>query len=147
MDLLNARPRSEAELRAALTKKKVPKEIQEEICSRFKEVGLIDDSSYASSLVNSRSRYSRQGAARIHAELRRKGISTEIAEEAVSQITETDELEAARAVAQKKMRTLRGESRKVAERRLAGVLARRGFSQSTVIAIVNESLVDWTDSS
>lgn len=141
LDLLSIRPRSEAELRTALGKKQVPDDVIDELCTRFTEVGLLDDAAFAATLVSSRSGFSRRGKYRIRQELREKGVDEEVADEALAAVTEEEELEAARAVAAKKARTLEGLEQHVAQRRLAGTLARRGFSQGVVMQVVRETLV------
>lgn len=141
LDLLSARPRSEAELRAALAKRNVPAEVIDELCGRFTEVGLLDDAAFAATLTTSRSQFSGRGKMRIRQELRQKGIDPETAEEALAEVSVDDELDAARAVAAKRARSLEGLERPVAQRRLAGVLARRGFSPGVVMQVVQETLI------
>lgn len=141
LDLLSIRPRSEVELRQSLKKKNVPGDVVDELCARFTEVGLLDDAAFAASLVTSRSGYSRRGKYRIRQELREKGIDDDVAEEALAAVSDDEELEAAREVAQKKARTLGGLEPHVAERRLAGTLARRGFPPSVVMQVVKETLI------
>ncbi len=145
LDLLSARPRSEAELRAALAKRNVPDDLVDELCGRFVEVGLLDDDEFAATLVRSRSTYSHHGRYRIRQELRKKGIDDERAEVALEAISDEDEFEAARAVAEKKLRSLSGLEPRVAARRLAGALARRGFAPDVVREVTRESVLDSGD--
>ena len=72
LDLLTARQRSIKELRDAMAKRNVPADVADEVLERFGEVGLVDDSAFAASLVASRSRYSQRGRARIRQELQAK---------------------------------------------------------------------------
>lgn len=143
LDLLSARPRSEAELRAALGKKDVPPEIVDELCQRFNEVGLLDDAAFAATLATSRSQHSGRGRMRIRQELRQKGVDDEVAQAALEEISVDDEIEAARAVAAKKQRALGKLEHHVAKRRLVGVLSRRGFSSSVVMQVADETLLGW----
>lgn len=143
LDLLSIRDRSEGELRDKLAKRNVPQEIIDELCARFTEVGLLNDERFAETLVQSRSQFSNRGRARIRQELRQKGISDEIAQAALEEVTTEDELESARAVAEKRRRSLEGLEWHVQQRRLAGVLARRGFSPSVVMQCVQEVLAEW----
>lgn len=143
LDLLSVRARSEAEVREKLTKKNVPDEIIDELCERFTEVGLLDDAKFAAAFVESRSQFSGQGRTRIRMELRKKGVPDDIIAEALEEVSVEDELTSARAIAEKKARTLAGLERHVAQRRLAGVLARRGFSPSVVMQCVQEVLDEW----
>ncbi|RRD47488.1 regulatory protein RecX [Tessaracoccus sp. OH4464_COT-324] len=143
LDLISARPRSEAELRGALARRNVPEKVIDDLCARFKEVRLLDDAAFAAAVVHSRLRHSLHGSARIAHELRNKGVSDELVAEMLGEIGEEDELAGARELASKKLRSLRGQPLHVAQRRLAGTLSRRGFSQSVVIRVVEEALVDW----
>ena len=145
LDLLSIRPRSESELRTALAKRNVPDELIDELCGRFTEVGLLDDAQFASMLVASRSSFSHHGKRRIRQELRNKGVPDEHAQAALDEIDDDAELDAARAVAQRKMRSLSGLEPHVAKRRLAGALARRGFGPGAVMQVTNETLVDLYD--
>lgn len=145
LDLLSVRPRSEAELRTALSKKNVPEECIDELCGRFTEVGLLDDAQFASMLASSRSSFSHHGKRRIRQELRSKGIDDVDAQAALAQIDDEAELEAARAVARRKYRSLSRLEPHVARRRLAGALARRGFGPGTVMQVTRETLVDLPD--
>lgn len=142
LDLLSVRPRSEAELRERLAKRNVPDEIVDELCERFKEVGLLDDAAFAATLAASRSKFSGRGRRRIREELRQKGVDAETAEEALAEISPDDELAAAREVATKRARSMASLEPHVARRRLAGVLARRGFSSSVVMQVVEETLIN-----
>lgn len=144
LDYLTGKPRSEAELRAKLAKKEVPAPIIDELCERFVEVGLLDDAAYAQMLATSRSQFSGRGKSRIRQELRRKGVDDETVQAALEEITPEDEREAARAVAAKKLRSLSGLEYPVAQRRLAGVLARRGFNPGIVMEVTRETLVGWS---
>lgn len=145
LDLLSIRPRSVHELRQKLAAKGVPESVVDELTGRFLEVGLLDDAQFAESLVVSRSQYSHRGRRRIREELRRKGIDGDTLAQALEAVDDEDEWAAARAVADKKMRSLRGVDPAVARRRLAGVLARRGFAPHVVMEVTRESLIGLTD--
>ena len=140
LDLLTARQRSIKELRDAMAKRNVPADVADEVLERFGEVGLVDDSAFAASLVASRSRYSQRGRARIRQELQAKGVDRDIAADALEALDPGEELESARAVAAKRARSLAGLEPQVARRRLAGVLARRGFPSDVVTRVLGEVL-------
>lgn len=145
LDLLAVRARSEHELRTAMAKKNVPPDIADELVERFTEVGLIDDASFAAALTTSRAEFSQRGRYRIRQELQQKGIDKETAEAALAEIDPESEREAALAVARKKLRSLGGVEPMVARRRLAGVLARRGFSGGVVSGVVQQVLGESAD--
>lgn len=138
LDQLAVRQRSAQELRLALGKRNVPTDIVDELLERFAEVGLVDDTAFASALAESRAKHSLRGKARIRQELRQKGVDRDVAEEALAELDPEDELTAAREIARRKARSLAGLDRQVARRRLAGVLARRGFSGSITSTVLSE---------
>lgn len=138
--LLDARSRSEAELRDRLALRGIPEDVSEELTERFREVGLLDDAAFAEALTQTRVQVDRHGLTRIRAELRRRGVGEDIAAEALSRVGQEEELEAARAFAQRRARTLAGLDSRVARRRLAGALGRRGFGGAVVSSVVNEVL-------
>lgn len=140
LDQLATRQRSEHELRATMARRNVPADIIDELLERFTEVGLIDDEAFASSLTTTRATVGQRGRYRIRQELAAKGIDREVAEAAVSEIDPEDEMDAAVALAVKRARSLASLEPHVARRRLAGVLARRGFPSGVVSAAVAKAL-------
>ena len=136
--LLDARSRSEAELRSRLASRGVPEDVSEELMERFREVGLLDDAAFADALTQTRVQVDRHGVTRIRAELRRRGVDEDVAAEALSRVGQEEQLEAARAFAQRRARTLAGLDSRVARRRLAGALGRRGFGGAVVSLVVDE---------
>ena len=138
--LLDARSRSEAELRSRLASRGVPEDVSEELMERFREVGLLDDAAFADALTQTRVQVDRHGVTRIRAELRRRGVDEDVAAEALSRVGQEEQLEAARAFAQRRARTLVGLDSQVARRRLVGALGRRGFRGSVVSSILDEVL-------
>ncbi len=136
LDQLAVRQRSEKELRQAMARRNVPADVADEILERFLEVGLVDDASFARALTESRSRHSFRGKARIRQELRETGVDRETVEEALADLDPDDEYAAALELARRKVRSMSALEPHVARRRLAGVLARRGFSGGVVSSVV-----------
>jgi regulatory protein len=136
---LTAQQRSRSELAKALKERDVPDDAAGEVLDRMEDVGLVDDTAFAESWV--RSRQSRRGLSRraLRQELVQKGIDRDDIDDALSAVTPEDEVAAATALARKKLRAMAGLEREVKYRRLAGALARRGFSAgltSQVLATV-----------
>ncbi|MGJ6978984.1 regulatory protein RecX [Aestuariimicrobium soli] len=142
---LALRAHSRHELAEAMRAKLVPDEVIDEVLDRFTEVQLIDDQAFALAWSESRHRYRNLSRTVIRRELRGKGVSDEVTRAALEQISDADELEAARQVAEKKARTLRRLDPVVARRRLQGALARRGYSTSVVIQVAREVLAVDSD--
>ena len=88
------------------------------------------------------SRQSGRGLARraLKAELRAKGVDGEVAEEAVALVDDQDEWEAARRLVQRRLLSLRRVDRVTAERRLVGMLARKGYGSGLAGWVVREAL-------
>jgi regulatory protein len=138
--LLTGAPRTRAELATALSKKGVPPEVAEGVLQRFADVNLIDDAAYAESYVESR--HQQRGLARtaLRNELRRKGIDADTAAEAVEQIDADDEEAAAQALVARRLPATAGLTPEARLRRLAGMLARKGYPAGMAYRVVREAL-------
>ncbi|WP_354438075.1 regulatory protein RecX [Marmoricola sp. OAE513] len=140
LDQLTGRARSRAELAKKLGQKNVPAEIAERLLNRFEEVGLIDDAAFAQEWVTQRQEGKGLARRALAQELRRKGIDDEVARAALDTVETEDEVEAARLLVQRKLRSMRGLDQQVAIRRLVGMLARKGYSSSISFRVVREEL-------
>jgi len=140
LDQLTGQARSRKELADKLRSKNVPSELAERLLDRFEEVGLIDDEAFAKSWVESRQPGKGLARRALAQELRRKGIDDEVAREALDEIDPADEIESARALVRKKLRSMSGLDHTVATRRLVGMLARKGYSSGMAYAVVREVL-------
>ena len=140
LDQLTGRARSRAELAEKLAKKGVPDEVAARLLDRFEEVGLVDDEAFARSWVESRQ--AGKGLARraLAQELRRKGVEDDVAREVLDEVDPEDEVEAARTLVRRKLRSTARLDRDTAVRRLAGMLARKGYSSSVAFRVVREEL-------
>ncbi|QWC85338.1 recombination regulator RecX [Nocardioidaceae bacterium] len=134
------RARSRHELAEKLRGKDVPHEVAEPLLDRFTEVGLIDDAAFAQSWVEQRSRTKGLGRRALVQELRLKGVDQVHIEAALAEIGADEEREAARALAEKRLRTLSRLDPPVQRRRLEGFLARKGYPGSLVSEVVREAL-------
>jgi regulatory protein len=140
LDQLTGAARSRSELSARLARKRVPADIAERLLDRFEEVGLVDDQAFARAWVQSRQ--AGKGLARraLAQELRRKGVEDEVARTALDEIDPGDELESARSLVRRRLRTVAGLERDTAVRRLTGMLARKGYPAGTCFRVVREEL-------
>jgi regulatory protein len=145
LDALTGQARSRKELADRLAKRGVPDDLAAGLLDRFTEVGLIDDGAFARSWVESRHRSKGLAPRALAQELRRKGVDDEEAKLALEQIDEGDQRTAARALVDKKLRSLRGVDHATATRRLAGMLARKGYSAGVAFAVVREALGEVED--
>lgn len=140
LDALTGQARSRKELADRLAKKDVPADLAARLLDRFTEVGLIDDASFARQWVESRQRSRGLAPRALSQELRRKGVDDETVKEALEQIDEDDQREAARGLVRRKLRSMRGLDHQTATRRLAGMLARKGYSSGLAFSVVREEL-------
>lgn len=143
LNLLAVRARSRAELEKRLGEKGFRLEVSAAALDRLAEVGLIDDTAFAEQWVHERHTYSGRGKKALQRELRDKGVAPGAAENALAAVS--DEAERARAtdLVRRKLATLsRDLDRDKATRRLVGMLARRGYDQSTAFAVVTAELAD-----
>jgi regulatory protein len=140
--LLERGPRTRAELAAALAKKGVPDDAAEQVLSRFTEVGMIDDALFASLWVASRHRGRGLASRALSQELRRKGVDGEVAQAALEELDPEQELATARALVQRRLIGTRGLTPDAQVRRLAGMLARKGYPAGTAFRVVREALAE-----
>lgn len=135
-------PRSRQQLRDKLRQRGCPDEVTEAVLDRMAEVGLVDDEAFAGMLVRSQQAGRGLAAKALARELRAKGIDPETAETVLADIDPADERERARAVVDKKLRTMHGLDAAVQTRRLAGMLARKGYPSSTAFAVIREAIAE-----
>ncbi|MFJ1822081.1 recombination regulator RecX [Streptomyces sp. NPDC086993] len=138
--LLTGTPRTRKQLADALRKREIPDEAAEEVLSRFEDVGLIDDAAFADAWVESR--HHGRGLARraLVRELRTKGVDSAVIDEAVGQLDSEQEEATARELVARKLRSTRGLDRDKRLRRLAGMLARKGYGEGLALRVVRQAL-------
>ncbi|MFF4171760.1 recombination regulator RecX [Streptomyces sp. NPDC001744] len=138
--LLTGTPRTRKQLADALRKREIPDEVAEEVLSRFEDVGLIDDAAFAGAWVESR--HHGRGLARraLARELRTKGVEPALVQEAVDRLDSEQEEVTARELVARKLRATRGLDRDRRLRRLAGMLARKGYPEGMALRVVRQAL-------
>ncbi len=142
---LTDQPRSRAELATVLASKGVPDEVAGRVLDRFEEVGLVDDAAFAAAWVSSRHRGRGLGRRALAHELRRKGIDGELAQMALASVDDDDERAVAADLVQRKLQAMRRLDPPSAQRRLVGMLARKGYSLGMAFSVVREALADRAD--
>ncbi|WP_230879214.1 recombination regulator RecX [Planomonospora sp. ID67723] len=138
--LLTMAPRTRAQLAEALRRREVPEEAAEAVLERFSEVGLIDDEAFAAAWVSSR--HAGKGLARraLASELRRRGVEEDTVKEAVEQLDPEEEAETARRLVARRLSSTRGLEPAARTRRLAGMLARKGYGPGLAFRVIREAL-------
>ncbi len=112
----------------------------EMVLYKLERENLLDDADFARQWVEGRSNR-KLGRSRIAQELRRKGVSQEEAEEALSAIDDEDQLSGAIALAEKAAARIKpDEDPRKAANRIAGMLARRGYTWDIAREAVQQAL-------
>jgi len=141
---LTASPKSRLQLARKLAERNVPEHVAEAVLDKFQDVRLIDDAEFADMWVRSRSQSRKLAKGALRRELAEKGIDQETAASALEQLSDADEEAAARGLVERKLRPGTDLSdpaeRDKAVRRLASMLARKGYQPSLAFRIVNEVL-------
>ena len=139
--LLTLAPRTRAQLADALRKRGIPDETADEVLSRFEDVGLIDDAAFARAWVESR-HYGRGLAGRaLSAELKQRGVAADEIRSAIEEGLGPDaEASAARRLVDRKLDSTRGLPPEQRTRRLAGMLARKGYPAGLAFRVIREAL-------
>lgn len=140
LDQLQHAPRTRGELSATLVNRGVPEQAAREVLDRFTDVGMIDDAVFAQMWVSSRHRGRGLAGRALTQELRRKGVDDEIVREAVETLEPEQEAATARALVQRKLGATRGLPADARVRRLAGLLARKGYPAGIAFRVVREAL-------
>ena len=133
-------PRSRKQLRDKLAARECPDDVAEAVLDRMTEVGLIDDEAFAGMLV--RSQQAGRGLAKraLARELRTKGVDDELARATLDAIDPNAERDQAERLVAKKLRSMHGLEILVQKRRLAGMLARKGYPADLSMAVIREAL-------
>ena len=139
--LLTLAPRTRAQLADALRKRGIPDETADEVLSRFEDVGLIDDAAFARAWVESR-HYGRGLAGRaLSAELKQRGVAADEIRAAIEERLGPDaEASAARRLVDRKLDSTRSLPPEQRTRRLAGMLARKGYPAGLAFRVIREAL-------
>jgi regulatory protein len=104
---------------------------------RMRELGYLDDADFARRWVANRAGVSPRGGRLMEMELRQKGVAQDVAREAIDE-ADLDDLAAARALAETRMRRYADLDQPSQRRRLTAFLARRGFSSDVIRTIDRE---------
>lgn len=147
--LLGVRARSRRELRTRLTDKDFPPRVVDRVLDDLEGDGWLDDAAFARALVRERVRLKPRAPARLGEELRRKGVSRDVADAAIEAVFAEEQVAPLELAVQAARGWLRrqgpatvaalaagewSQAQEKAKRRLANYLARRGFRGSVAVA-------------
>lgn len=135
-------PKTREQLRQALARKSCPPDVAEAVLDRMSAVGLVDDAAYAEMLV--RSKQSGTGLARraLAHQLRTRGVDDQTAAGVLEGVDPAHERRRARQLVDKRLKTLHGLDVAVQTRRLAGMLARKGYPGDMAYGVIRDALAD-----
>lgn len=124
---LDIKARTRAELATVLSDKQVPDDVASSVLDRLEELGLVDDAAFAERWTATRQETKGLSRRALAGELRRKGVDSQVIEEAVSSVSDDDELEAATGLALDRLRAGAGVEEQRLARRVLGALGRKGY--------------------
>jgi regulatory protein len=125
-----------------LRKREIDDDVATAVLERYAEVGLIDDAAFAKAWVSSR--HHGRGLARraLANELRQKGVESEVVDEALDDLDGATEVATARALVDRKLRSMGSAPPDALFRRLVAMLARKGYPPGIVIGAVKDALAN-----
>lgn len=129
------RPRSTGEVRRYLEQRKVAGSIIDHVLDRLQGAGYLDDRDFARFWVSDRERFNPRGPVALRHELRQKGVSDHIIEEALQAVVSKD---SAYRAALSRARRLTGLDERAFRQKLGGFLLRRGFGHDVVWPVVDQ---------
>jgi regulatory protein len=124
----NARPQSEAEVRAKLHLREVDHDVLEVVVDRAKQMRAIDDAAFARAWVEDRGRARGYGVTRLRQELSRRHVPDHLIESALASLEDRDELGVALDLARRRAQRMPASlAPEAVARRVQGFLVRRGY--------------------
>jgi regulatory protein len=143
LDLLAVRARSARELSQRLRRAGAMDPEIAWVQDRLLTQGFLDDASFARQVARGKVLAGGTSRRRVIGVLRKKGVSADIAEEAIDATlaeVELDEFGAALAAAERRIRALRSLEPQKQRQRLYAFLARRGYEQDVIRRVTAELL-------
>ncbi|ALN16118.1 MAG: regulatory protein RecX [Acidipropionibacterium acidipropionici] len=148
MTRLDSRARTRAELAETLAGKGVPDDVAERVLDRLQEIGLVDDADFAERWTARRHESKGLSRRALAEELRRKGVDSRVVQEAVSAVSDDDEVQAATRLAVARLRAGAGVDEQRLTRRVLGALGRKGYGSEvawTALRRAREELGEGSD--
>ena len=143
LDLLAVRARSSRDLGIRLRRAGAPDAAITWAVHRLVAQGFVDDASYARQVARAKVVSGGVSRRKVVTELRKRGVSSEVADEAIDATlseVELDEHGAALAAAQKRLRALSSLDAAKRRQRLYAFLARRGYESDVIRKVLAEVL-------
>jgi regulatory protein len=122
-------------VRRNLAEKETSDVVIDAALERLKTMGYLDDRAFTNFWIENRQTFKPLSQRALRYELRQKGVSKEIIDEALGDMADD---EAAYVAAQSQVRRLRGATVQVFRQKLGVFLQRRGFSHHTAHDVINQ---------
>jgi regulatory protein len=136
---LSRRMRSETEVRKHLAEKDVEEPVIQEVIHKLYDYKFLNDEEFAKAFVRTQMNTSDKGKGLIRNELREKGISSRLIEEALEEYPRETELNTAIKLCGKQAQKLSRDSSKIIKQKLEQMLMRKGFNFDIIQAAIAET--------
>lgn len=136
---LSRRMRSETEVRKHLAEKEIEEPVILEVIHKLYDYQFLNDEEYAKAFVRTQMNTSDKGSGLIRRELREKGISQNIIDEALKEYPWEEELNTAIKLCEKQVQKLSRNSTKIIKQKLEHLLLRKGFNLETIQTAISET--------
>ncbi|WP_349409483.1 recombination regulator RecX [Pseudalkalibacillus sp. SCS-8] len=141
MNFLSYRMRSAEEIRAYLLKKEIEPSTIKAIIQRLEENGYVNDLEFAKMFIRSKITTTKKGPLALKQELKKKGVSDSLIEQAIETYSVEEQVEEATKLATKKAKQDKKLSENARKQKVAQFLQQKGFPWGVVEqAIENASL-------
>lgn len=137
--MLTRRDHSSQEVRLSLQQQGYPDAVIEATLQRLMQLSYLDDERFARGFLQNRSR--KKGLRSLKTELKRKGISDELADKLLAEINPDHQMESAIKIAKKALFSSEPERYKRKQRAYAA-LARRGYEGDTIKQAISQALFE-----
>lgn len=133
-------PKTRRQLEEALAKRGCDPEVAASVLDRLTEVGLVDDLAFTEVYVRSKQASRRLSRSALARELETKGVAKDTVADVLGRVSDAEEEDRARQLIRSRLTRLDGLDRQVKVRRLAGLLARKGYPSGIAGRVIFEEL-------
>ncbi len=136
LKLINRKPLSEAQLTARLREEGIDDELIGRALVRLRGIGAVDDEALGGQLIDELIRNKSAGPRLLRQKLRERGLGKKLIDKLVSEHSASSSFEDALHLAKQRLVRLRRVPPPSRGRKLAGLLARRGYDEETVERVI-----------
>ncbi|MBU8880592.1 recombination regulator RecX [Bacillus sp. FJAT-29790] len=136
---LSRRMRSEAEVRNNLREKEIDDVIIQEVIHKLYEYSFLNDEEFAIAYVRTQMNTTDKGSGLIRKELKEKGISENLIDQAMKEYPDEEEFNKALAMCEKYVQKNTRDSSRGMKQKLEQMLKRKGFQFGTIQAAIAET--------